>query len=221
MIENETTEENNIFVKENNISSDIKHLSVGGVAISIAEDFKKLAKNRKITQSQLFTTIFSSYRNLPLEFNETEGVLIQEAYSLAAETLDKKIKKMVLRYAQSAIDSKDKTKPKPKLNIKNKNSAEAADTRADNLIEQIIKQNDEAGNWYDKMMITKKSIFDYAKAQKQADANNISMGKVVIERCLERNRELIDLHHQEHKLVEGHNVAAYYERLKLSKEAKV
>jgi hypothetical protein len=110
-----------------------------------------------------------------------------------------------------------KDKPEAPVNTKVKNSAKAADARADALIEQIFTNNNDAKHWYDKVLITKTSILDYAAKQKAADPDTIISGKLVLDRCLERHKEQIKQHHAEHGLTPNHNAIAHYERLKATK----
>jgi hypothetical protein len=192
-----------------------KVLAINNINQSLHKTFVDLAKSRHIYQSQLFTEAFNHYLNFRFELDGTESSIMQEAYAIAPNTLGKKIKKMVLRYAEYLISLKDK--PEAPVNTKVKNSAKAADARADALIEQIFTNNNDAKHWYDKVLITKTSILDYAAKQKAADPDTIISGKLVLDRCLERHKEQIKQHHAEHGLTPNHNAIAHYERLKATK----
>ena len=88
------------------------------------------------------------------------------------------------------------------------------------MIEQIFNNNNNANHWYDKTLITKTSILDYASKQKATDPEAIVSGKLVLDRCIERHKEQIKRHHEEHKLTPNHNAIAHYERLKAIKGGK-
>jgi len=193
-------------------------LSISNVPPVLHQAFSDLAMSKKFTHNKLFAEIFYHYLNFPFELNEEESVIMQEANAIAPNSLGKKIKKMVLRYSEHLISLKDK--PEAIVNTKIKNSAKAADARADALIEQIFKNNEDAKHWYDKTLITKTSILDYAAKQKATDPDAIISGKLVLERCLERHKEQIRQHHEEHKLTPNHNAIAHYERLKATKRGK-
>jgi hypothetical protein len=193
-------------------------LSISNVPPVLHQAFSDLAMSKKFTHNKLFAQVFYHYLNFPFELNAEESAIMQEANAIAPNTLGKKIKKMVLRYAQVLISLKDK--PEAIVNTKIKNSAKAADARADALLAQIFKNNEDAKHWYDKILITKTSILDYAAKQKATDPEAIISGKLVLERCLERHKERIKQHHEEHKLTPNHNAIAHYERLKTIKGRK-
>lgn len=190
-------------------------LAINNIDQSLHKTFVDLAKSRHIYQSQLFTEAFNHYLNFRFELDETESAVMQEAHAIAPNSLGKKIRKMVLRYAEYLINLKDK--PKAPVDTKVKNSAKAADARADTLIEQIFTNNNDAKHWYDKVLITKTSILDYAAKQKVSDPHAIVSGKLVLDRCLERHKERVKQHHIEHGLTPNHNAMAHYERLKATK----
>lgn len=193
-------------------------LSISNVPPVLHQAFSDLAISKKLPHNKLFAQVFYHYLNFPFELSCEESLVMQEAHKIAPNTLGKKIKKMVLRYAQVLISLKDK--PKAIVNTKIKNSAKAADARADALIEQIFKNNEDAKHWYEKTLITKTSILDYAAKQKATDPEAIVSGKLVLDRCLERHKEQIKQHHEEHKLTPNHNAIAHYARLKAIKGGK-
>jgi len=197
-----------------------KALSISRVTQDIKEGFAQLAIASNKTQSQLFTLIFNNYKNLNVEFNEEEIALIQQAKDTAPNTFKKKLKRGILRYANDAINMKDLPEASS-VDINKKNSARAADVRADTLITKIFEHNELAENWYDKILLTKSSILDYVEKQKILEPDTICIGKVVLDRCLERNKELIERHHEKQGLKSNHNVKAYYERLKITKGDKL
>ena len=189
--------------------------NISGVNAADHQEFVNLAKALGIHHPQLFKHILSNYKNLLLVFDDLENSLIQHAKALAPHTFEKKIKKMVLRYAQAIIEAKNQ--PEQVVNLKLKNSAKSADARADALIEEILTRNDNAANWYDKMLLTKSSIMDYAIAKNKEEPEYYTIGKLVLNRCLERHSEQIEQHHKQHDLGANHNVLAHYERLKNQK----
>jgi hypothetical protein len=193
-------------------------LSISNVPPVLHQAFSDLAISKKVTHNKLFAQVFYHYLNFPFELNNEESLIIQEANAIAPNSLGKKIKKMVLRYSEHLISLKDK--PEAIVNTKIKNSAKAADARADALIEQIFNNNNNANHWYDKTLITKTSILDYASKQKATDPEAIVSGKLVLDRCIERHKEQIKRHHEEHKLTPNHNAIAHYERLKAIKGGK-
>jgi hypothetical protein len=193
-------------------------LSISNVPPVLHQAFSDLAMSKKLPHNKLFAQVFYHYLNFPFELSCEESLVMKEANAIAPNSLGKKIKKMVLRYSEHLISLKDK--PEAIVNTKIKNSAKAADARADALIEQIFNNNNNANHWYDKTLITKTSILDYASKQKATDPEAIVSGKLVLDRCIERHKEQIKRHHEEHKLTPNHNAIAHYERLKAIKGGK-
>lgn len=201
-----------------NANKNERSLYIGRVNQSERKVFEQLVNNSsKETHKRLFMAMLNTYQSLRPEFDDAESAIMQEARALAPKNFDKSIKRATLRYAKSIIEQKNKL-PRP-VDTKLKNSAKSADARADALIEEIFKNNNEAIHWYDKILLTKSSILDYSKKQKSLNPTSIAMGKVVLDRALERYEERIRQHTQEHKLADNHNIVAHYERLKAAKEA--
>ena len=110
-------------------------LSISNVPPVLHQAFSDLAMSKKLPHNKLFAQVFYHYLNFPFELSCEESLVMKEANAIAPNSLGKKIKKMVLRYSEHLISLKDK--PEAIVNTKIKNSAKAADARADALIEQI------------------------------------------------------------------------------------
>jgi len=192
-----------------------KGLFINNIDQLLYKDFVDLAKNKNIHQKQLFTEVFTHYLNFPFKLDTEENATIQEARRVASNAFSSGTKKAIMRYAKSIIKLKDK--PEPPVNMKIKNSSKAATARVEVLIQKMISSNDNTANWYDKVLLTKSSILDYAEKQKALDPDSISLGKVVLDRYIEQNKELIKSHNEKHNLSPNHNSLAYYERLKIAK----
>ena len=63
------------------------------IATHINQDFEKLAEDNKATKKQLFVSMLNNYKNLSLEFNETEVALIKQAKEVALQAFKKAAKK--------------------------------------------------------------------------------------------------------------------------------
>lgn len=170
---------------------------------------------QKKSQKELFLAMLSNYQNLRFELNEDESAIMKKAQELAPVTFRKRMKRMALRYAEQVINLKNK--PEAPVDIKVKNSTKAADRRAEILLKQMFDHNNNAVNWYDKILLTKSSMLDYLEKQKDSNPEAIGMGKLVLDRCIEHNKKLIERHHETHKLTSNHNAIAHYERLKATK----
>lgn len=193
-----------------------KSLTIRHLEPPMYQDFVKTAKSQRLQYHQLFQQAFTFYQNFFISLDDSELATMLEARMQAPQTLAKRIKKIALHYAQEIIAAKDK--PPKAISIQTKNSAASAQARADALIQEIFTHNDNAARWYDKILLTKSSILEYAKKKKRQDTTSISIGYLVLDRCLERYQEQINDHHKQHELDPKHNSRAYYERLKTNKE---
>jgi hypothetical protein len=188
-------------------------LSISGIDKLVKSEFIDLALSKNITQAQFLAILLNNHRNFYIPLNEEEQRIMDKACKIAPNTLKKKIKSGALRYAANLVNTQRTKKDIVDPNVRN--SPRAADARADALLGQIFKHNEAATNWYDKIFITKAALLDHCQEQKELNPKSISIGKAVLDRCLERCRVLIENHHKEHKLESRHNTRAYYERLKI------
>jgi len=188
-------------------------LSISGIDKLVKSEFIDLALSKNITQAQFLAILLNNHRNFYIPLNEEEQRIMDKACKIAPNTLKKKIKSGALRYAANLVNTQRTKKDIVDPNVRN--SPRAADARADALLGQIFKHNEAATNWYDKIFITKAALLDHCQEQKELNPKSISIGKAVLDRCLERCRVLIENHHKEHKLESKHNTRAYYERLRI------
>jgi len=203
----------NIMSKKKKTNKKANALSISGIEEVVKSEFIHLAIINNITQAQFLATLLNNYKNFYAPLNKEEQEIMQQALKLAPKSLEKKIKRGALRYATDIINLQKVDKSTIDISIRN--SPKSADLRADHLIEEIFKHNDTTTNWYDKIFINKNSILDYSEKQKELKPNTISIGKAVLDRCLERLFLVIKDHHKKHSLDIHHNTKAYYERLKL------
>jgi hypothetical protein len=193
-------------------------LSISGIDKLIKSEFIDLALSKNITQAQFLAVLLNNYKNFYISLNQEEQEIMGKACKIAPNTLKKKIKNGTLRHARNIINIPKIKKDDVDTNAKN--SPRAADARADALLGQIFKHNEATTKWYDKIFITKTALLDRSQKQKELNSESVSIGKAVLDRCLERNRMLIENHHKEHKLESKHNTVAYYERLKIKNEKR-
>jgi len=188
-------------------------ISLKGVSAEFHAKFHELCKSNNLTQVEAAKVLLQNYLYCSLDFTKEDTKIIDSALVIAPKTYNKKIKKAVLRCANSIVDSNtgdgttDITTPK---------SGHAADRRADVLLDLIFKDNETAPNWYDKKFITGTSFLKYALRLKDISDVAVTTSKAVIDRCLERRSALIASHHSEHGLNDTHNLKAHYEILKLA-----
>lgn len=188
-------------------------LSISGIEDDVKREFIHLATSSNKTQAQFLATLLDNYKNFYAPLSKEEQKIMQQALKIAPKSLEKKIKRGALRYAMDIVNLQKVDKNTIDITIRN--SPKSADLRADCLIKGIFKHNDTATNWWDKIFITKNSVLDYSEKQKELNPKMISIGKAVLDRCLERLFLVIKDHHKKHGLDTYHNKKAYYERLKL------
>lgn len=189
-------------------------LSISGIDPLIKSEYARLAVIANMTQAEFARTLLSNYKCFNLDFSKEEQERLDIALEKTPSSLKKKIKRSILRHVESEIN-----RPSKVINndINAKTSSRSANARADALLDQIIKHNELATNWYNKIFITKSSMQSYVQQQRGLKAGSLIPGKTVIDRCLERNKELITAHHLEQGLDSNHNSKAYYARLKEQK----
>ena len=171
-----------------------------------------------MTHIEFAKVLLENYKYFNIEIEEKDKVIINQALSIAPNTYKNKVRKAALRYAVNIVESDnlDSTIDENKTN-----SSKAADKRADNLLETIFKHNETATNNYDKIFITKSSFLEFANKAKEDGNIKVTTSKLVIARCLERRRALIEDHHDKQGLDDTHNLKSYYARLKITNSTNV
>ena len=189
-------------------------LSISNIDHLVKTEYTRLAVIADMTQAEFTRTLLANYKCFNLDFGKEEQERLEVALQKTPSSLKNKIKRSILRHVESAIN-----RPSKVINndINAKTSSYSANARADSLLNQILKHNEMSANWYDKIFITKSSMQSYVQQQKGLNAGGLTPGKTVIDRCLERNKELITAHHLEQGLDSSHNSKAYYARSKKHK----
>lgn len=192
------------------------NLSFKGISLEKKERFDKLVENENLTRHEMLERLVIQYELTALDLDEQEISLLRQAKHIAPITYSRNIKKRALKVAESIIKSSQNNND---ADINNKNSRLSADRRADILLYEIIKANDEAENWYNKTFISNSSLKKIAESKRESEEVKTALSKATIDRCLERNRAMIEAHHIKHQLNEKHNLLAFHERSKIEKEA--
>jgi hypothetical protein len=189
-------------------------LSISSIDPLVKIEYARLAVIADMTQAEFTRTLLSNYKCFNLDFSKEEQERLEVALQKTPSSLKNKIKRSILRHVESAIN-----RPSKVINndINARTSSHSANARVDALLGQILKHNEIVDNWYDKIFITKSSMQSYVQQQKGLNTSCLTPGKTVIDRCLERNKELIATHHLEQGLDSSHNSKAYYARSKKHK----
>ena len=189
-------------------------LSISNIDPLVKTEYARLAVLANMTQAEFTRTLLGNYKYFNLDFSKEEQERLEVALQKTPSSLKNKIKRSILRHVESSIN-----RPTKVINndINARTSSHSANARADALLGQILKHNEMSANWYDKIFITKSSMQSYVQQQKGLNVSSLTPGKTVIDRCLERNKELITAHHLEQGLENSHNSKAHYARLKAHK----
>jgi len=190
-------------------------LSINGIDVKIREEFVTHAKDNNITQAELLKTLWLHYQNFYISLDQEEQDLVNNAQSISAKSINKKLKKALLRFSQNVLESKI-TDDNIAVDKDKKNSSKAADIRVAEIVDEIMSSNESESLWYNRKFLSQRAIFDYALERKAKDSNNLSLSASVINRYLENNQDKITEHHTRLGIGEDHNRKAHYERKKLA-----
>lgn len=192
------------------------NLSFKGIDAIVKDRFDKLVESEHLSRHDMLERLIAYYELMAIYLNDQQTSLLKQAKHIAPVTYSSNIKKRILKVAESIIkSSQDNTD----IDIENKNSRLSADKRADMLLRDIIDHNDNAKDWYDKIYISNSSFKKLAENKRENNEIKTAFSKSTIDRCLERNRVMLEDHHTNHKLDEKHNLLAFHERLRIEKQS--
>ncbi len=191
-------------------------LSINGVDIEIKEGFVKHAKVNNITQGELLKMLWQNYQNFYIPLDLDEQNLVSKAQEISAKSMNKKLKKRLLRLSENVLKSKEIVEDNIVVDKDIKNSSKAADIRVAEVVNEMILANDSQTEWYNQKFLSQRAIFDYALDRKLKDPNNLSLSISVINRFLDNNKDMLNEHHAKYGLDESHNRKAHYERTKIA-----
>jgi hypothetical protein len=191
-------------------------LSINGVDIEIKEEFVKHAKVNNLTQGELLKMLWHNYQNFYIPLDLDEQNLVSKAQEISSKSMNKKLKKTLLRLSENVLKSKKKVEDNIIVDKDIKNSSKAADIRVAEVVNEMILANDSGTEWYNRKFLSQRAIFDYALDRKLKDPNNLSLSISVINRFLDNNKDMLNEHHAKYGLDESHNRKAHYERTKIA-----
>lgn len=194
------------------------NLSFKGIDSKVKARFDKLVESEHLSRHDMLECLIAHYELMALHLNDQQTSLLKQAKHIAPFTYCSNIKKRILKVADSIIKS---SQDNADIDINNKNSRLSADKRADMLLSDIIDNNDKAKDWYDKIYISNSSFKKFAESERENNKIKIAFSKSTIDRCLERNRVILEDHHVSHKLDEKHNLLAFHERIRIKKQSTI
>ena len=190
-------------------------LSINGIDIEIKEEFVKHAKVNNLTQGELLKMLWHNYQNFYIPLSPEEQTLVSKAQDVSAKSINRKLKKTLLRLSENVLESK-KTDDSIIIDKDRKNSSKAADIRVAEVVNEMMLANESEPLWYNRKFLSQRAIFDYALERKAKDSNNLSLSASVINRYLDNNRNALNEHHDRLGMSEDHNRKAHYEKMKIA-----
>lgn len=190
-------------------------LSINGIDIEIKEEFVKHAKTNSLTQGELLKMLWHNYQNFYIPLNPEEQTLVSKAQNVSAKSINRKLKKTLLRLSENVLESKQ-VDDSTIVDKDKKNSSKAADMRVAEVVNEMMLANESEPLWYNQKFLSQRAIFDYALERKAKDSNNLSLSASVINRYLDNNKNALNEHHNKLGMSEDHNRKAHYERMKIA-----
>jgi hypothetical protein len=160
--------------------------------------------------------LWQNYQNFYIPLDLDEQNLVSKAQEISAKSMNKKLKKTLLRLSENVLKSKEIVEDNIVVDKDIKNSSKAADIRVAEVVNEMILANDSQTEWYNQKFLSQRAIFDYALDRKLKDPNNLSLSISVINRFLDNNKDMLNEHHAKYGLDESHNRKAHYERTKIA-----
>ena len=68
------------------------------------------------------------------------------------------------------------------------------------FVDEMMKHNEDAKEWYDKKRINQKSIFDHDQERKLVESNLLAVGQSSIKQYKSVNKIMIEEHNKKHGL---------------------
>jgi hypothetical protein len=192
------------------------NLSFKGVEAKVKARFDRLVENENLTRHDMLEHLIAHYELMSLDLNEQQILLLKQAKHIAPVTYSNNVKKRVLKVADNIVKS---SQDNADIDINNKNSRLSADKRANILLHEITEANNRTKNWYNKIYISNSAFKKFAESKRENEEIKTAFSKSTIDRCLERNRVMLEEHHNKYKLDKKHNLLAFHERAKIEKES--
>jgi hypothetical protein len=187
-------------------------INLSSVDESIKNDFTQITKKLDLTQLELFERMLQNFKFFNLSFTEEEQHKIEQAKIKCGDYYNRKVKNSILRTTNNLLDSEDKD-----VSTNVSNSYHSANKRADEVLDKMIKTNNNADSWTDKTFINQVSISRFSSDLKDKGIVKFKLSNDVIRRCLVNNQDRIEKHHINLGLEKKHNLKKYHFLNKQSK----
>ena len=188
-----------------------KSIKISNLEETVKDDFVKTAKELNITQKELFDDMWNTYKLFKIKFNVEEKEQFNNVISTFPDLFTKRIKHTIKKLNERLSWSSSNEN---ETDIKYRNSSKSGFNRVKIFVDEMMKHNEDAKEWYDKKRINQKSIFDYAKERKLFESNLLAVGHSSIKQYISVNKIMIEEHNKKHGLSKDHNLKTHYFKMK-------
>ncbi len=190
-----------------------KSIKISNLEETVKDDFVKTAKELNITQKELFDDMWNTYKLFKIKFNVEEKEQFNNVISTFPDLFTKRIKNTIKKLNERLSWSSSNEN---ETDIKYRNSSKSGFNRVKIFVDEMMKHNEDAKEWYDKKRINQKSIFDHAKERKLVESNILAVGHSSIKQYISVNKIMIEEHNKKHGLSKDHNLKTHYFKMKES-----
>lgn len=190
-----------------------KDLRVGKIEDKIFDDFINTVDERNISRANLFTEYYELNNLFDFNFTDEEKEDIAKIKEVLPDALAQRLRKCITSLSKriDSLGSKETV-------VGSRNSTNSGFLRIKTIVDEMMKNNDEAKEWYDKRFINQKSIFDHGQQAKQLDDNKMGVGVNSIKQYLAVNKDVVEEHHLKHNIDKAHNLKVHYFKMNEKKK---
>jgi hypothetical protein len=188
-----------------------KSIKISNLEENVKDDFVKTAKELNITQKELFDDMWNTYKLFKIKFNVEEKEQFNNVIITFPDLFTKRIKNTIKKLNERLSWSSSNEN---ETDIKYRNSSKSGFNRVKIFVDEMMKHNEDAKEWYDKKRINQKSIFDHAKERKLFESNLLAVGHSSIKQYISVNKIMIEEHNKKHGLSKDHNLKTHYFKMK-------
>jgi len=189
-----------------------KEIRITNIDVDTHDYFCDTAKNLKLDKKQLFDLLLNTYQLFNFKLSEEEKETLKYINNTVPDIFQKKIKQVI-----ETLGNKLKNTDYEDADLSLKNSSKSAFLRIEKIIDELVKQNDNVKEWFDRRYINQKTIFEFAKEKKRLVPDFLAVSNRSIKQYLAINKNKIDEYNNKYDMSEDHNLKVHYFKLKQSK----
>lgn len=123
-----------------------KSIKISNLEEAVKDDFVKTAKELNITQKELFDDMWNTYKLFKIKFSSEEKEQFNNVISTFPELFSKRIKHTIKKLNERLSWSSNENE----TDIKYRNSSKSGFNRVKIFVDEMMKHNEDAKEWYDK-----------------------------------------------------------------------